>query len=251
MTLVRKLWNPTFRDVFPPWPCPTCKIGRLRVVSKSLVKRASADFKTGQEIGYADPGDEVGTFTTFLDCIHCYESVAVAGRYSVDIEGHYSVDAQIELLLSPVVLVPPPPIIELPDALPTPVANAIAQVFLLFWSDSEACANRIRSCVELILTRIGIPRTRVITKRGTGVRKRERLKLHTRIELLAVERPDLAQTLLAIKWIGNEGSHESIPREAVLDALEMLEHAVELIWGRRQKRVRRMVREVNRRKGPR
>lgn len=252
MVLRRELWGESYVESAPAWPCPSCADGRLRLIPESVQQHASKAFRVSWDLGAAADDDEEGSFTAHFNCISCDEWVAVAGTYRAEsVEWINRDEYRVRMRFAPRAIVPPPPLIELPDSLPPPVADSIAKAFLLFWSDLEACANRIRSSVELILTRIGIPRTRVVTKKGTGTKKRERLRLHTRIERLEASRPELAQTLLAIKWIGNEGSHETTGREAVLDAFEILEHAVEMIWGRRQERVRSIVRVVNRRKRPR
>ena len=57
-------------------------------------------------------------------------------------------------------------------------------------------------CIEILLDNLKVPKTELSKKS-----KRKRLTLHSRIEKLSETHPNIEKHLLAIKWIGNDGSH--------------------------------------------
>jgi len=92
-----------------------------------------------------------------------------------------------------------------------------------------------------------------IQKSKSGSKKRQYLTTHVRIEKLEVKNPDAAQYLMAIKWLGNTGSHgatSNLSRDDLLNAAEFFEAAVDLLYVKRATKIRRLASEINRRKGP-
>jgi hypothetical protein len=77
--------------------------------------------------------------------------------------------------------------------------------------------------LEHILDEIGIERTEVST-------------LHQRIEALLKVQPEMAEDLMGIKWLGNAGSHQSsVSLEDLLDGYQVMEHALDTLFGQRVK----------------
>ncbi len=71
----------------------------------------------------------------------------------------------------------------------------------------------------------------ITTKRG----KSQDLALHARIELFAKTSPDVGSKLLAIKWIGNSGSHsDQLQSEDILDVFDLLSYAFGEIFEKNQ-----------------
>ncbi|MCP9760666.1 DUF4145 domain-containing protein [Aquitalea sp. S1-19] len=118
---------------------------------------------------------------------------------------------------------PAPPILRIPPSMDhSQLMAVLQQSFSLYWLDEASCANKIRLAVELLLDVIEPP----IQRRSIGVKGRA-LNLHQRLELLGKTDEGLMQRLLAIKWLGNAGSHESaISRSDLLDAYTILEHVL-------------------------
>jgi hypothetical protein len=141
---------------------------------------------------------------------------------------------------------PAPDVFEIPAECPDPIADEIRKSFSLFWIDIAAAANRIRASVELLMTDFGIG----LKERRGG--KYHSMTLHRRIERYSLDNPDLGAALLAVKWLGNTGSHASkLTRDDLFDAYEILEHVLAEEYAKRTERIRRMTRAINRRKGPR
>jgi hypothetical protein len=93
---------------------------------------------------------------------------------------------------------PPLRIIEIPAGAGRPLVEALSTAFALFWGDPSASGNRIRSSVEFLLDQEKVPRRR---KAGGD------LTLHARLIKYRAKRPDVADKLMAIKWLGNAGTH--------------------------------------------
>jgi hypothetical protein len=88
----------------------------------------------------------------------------------------------------------------------------------VLWVSPGSAANRLRYAVEEILTAEGVP-----TKNPTG----HRLSADARITLFETSDKDLANGLRAVKWIGNEGSHEDVLTVThVVEDAEILGHVV-------------------------
>jgi hypothetical protein len=81
--------------------------------------------------------------------------------------------------------------------------------------------------------------------------KKQRLTLHKRIELLSKRDPDASELLLAVKWIGNAGVHSgALTQLEVMDALDILESALESLFNSHNRRVKKLAKRINKRKGP-
>jgi hypothetical protein len=67
------------------------------------------------------------------------------------------------------------------------------------------------------------------------------LTLHQRIELLSKNRPEAGKQLMAIKWLGNTGSHDSeVSFDDLLSGYELLETTLEDVLGARAKKAAKL-----------
>jgi hypothetical protein len=145
---------------------------------------------------------------------------------------------------------PPPPLIEIPPACPKPIRREVEAAFGLYWHDHGASLNRIRVAIELLLTDTGVKRYGKKKKGG-----RYQLVLDQRIEVLRSTKPSLSglcDSMLAVKHLGNAGSHpEEVKRDDVFDALDILEQVLLETYSNPESELAKMVRQINKRKGPR
>lgn len=149
------------------------------------------------------------------------------------------------MVFDPVFFHPAPPLFRPPDECPGLVQDELKSAWPLFWVDASACANRLRGCIEVMLTEHGVPRS-ARDKNG----KMSRLRLHARIDRFRKKEPAIAVTLEAIKWLGNEGSHTSdLTKEALLDGVALLQYAMDELYARRTKRLERLATTLNKSKG--
>jgi len=58
--------------------------------------------------------------------------------------------------------------------------------------------------------------------------------------------------ILAIKWLGNAGSHghAEVTMDDVMDAYELTEHILEEIYEPKLKKLKAIAKKVNKKKGP-
>lgn len=148
--------------------------------------------------------------------------------------------------ITPIAFYPPPKIIHVPESCPVNVRTILNETFGLYWLDVGSCANKIRIAIEVLMDELAIPRTR------TNKSKQVELTLHARLELFKKQNVDVAENLMAIKWIGNAGSHFSeIKNHDVLDAYELLEHSLERLYNDRDRNIAQIRNQINAAKKPR
>jgi hypothetical protein len=209
----------------PPWPCPVCAAGVARLQPDTLVFEETVPSK------YAHGGDEFDPysfdygFTAWARCSSCEQRFALGGRGSVK---QHEPDGDLGEYFWPLFCFPMPHIIAVPKGCPGAIALELEAAFSGFWSSPAACAGRMRVALELLLDHL-----RIQKKKRNNRGKFYGLSLHERVKLYSVRRPDIGQQLMALKWLGNSGSHGGdLNRTDVLDAFEVLEHALgEIVEG--------------------
>lgn len=226
----------------PTWPCPECG-GAFLVVKEGTLQRAeAASSRKGEGL---HSWRFVRRFSCLMQCTACGEVVAVCGDEKLGGVARHGTKIGMTCLY-PLFVHPAPPIINVPQRCHDDVKVALVAAFSLSWHDTHAAANRLRSAVEALLTRRGVPR---FTSGG----RRRRLGITDRIELLRAKDRRLADELDAIKWIGHAGSHsgEDLAFDDLLDGFEILEHALDEAYGESASRRARLVRAIVAKKRPR
>ena len=121
-------------------------------------------------------------------------------------------------IVTPLSYYPAPHLIHIPASCPEEIKAILIQSFGLYWVDPGSCANKIRIAIEVLMSHYQI----------------EGEKLHNRIVRFSAVNAKVSNYLLAIKWIGNAGSHYSkVTKPAILDAYELLEYAIEILFNDR------------------
>ena len=111
-----------------------------------------------------------------------------------------------------------------PESCPENISCQIRKSFSHFFNDLNACANSIRTSLELIMNEQGIPNTN-----GKG----KLMSLAQRIEKFDDTNPELKPLIEAVKWIGNAGSHiEDVDKSDLLDGYELLNFVIEELYER-------------------
>lgn len=232
--------------------------------------RTVVDAKTSRHWNDADFEPEFvnGRFVCLLQCSKpgCRETCAVSGNHDTTRGGEYG-----EILYPtgrPKSINPPPPMLHIPERCPKEVRSEVEAAFALFWSDYAASLNRIRNALELVLTDLGVSRGKMSVKKlkpGSPPRlpgspppkkKLTRLSLHQRIELLEKKKPvlkDLCERMMAVKHLGNAGSHPGVVVEIddVFDGLDILDRVLIDMYSGHPRELTRTVKQINQRKGPR
>jgi hypothetical protein len=208
------------------WPCPTCKNGHLAVSNERLLVKETGPSKSSHSCLDREPDWIEKRFVAFLACSNfaCREIASVTGSIHVD-----------DIVIEPwerilaeryrVEFIGPAPIpILCPETTPKPIAVAIAKASMLFWSNPEAAASQLRKAVECLMDAFNIP-----AKNSTG----NFMTLHARITAFVETDPKTGSVILAIKWLGNSGSHDAmVSRDDVLDAFDMIGLVLERQYGK-------------------
>ena len=204
--------------------------------------------------GYArlseDPGDRGRDlelrFSAFFQCDNkaCNETASVAGvGQEKEEEDPGSLPRYYEVFF-PRFVSPSPHLFAIPAVTPAAITSLIESAFVLSWGDYEACLNRVRMCLESILDEQRVNRF--------AIRKGERkpIILHERIGLANIKLPATKPYLMAVKHLGNAGSHRGgLVREDVFDALDLLEAIVTTLYGQ-QKKINQLAQKIEKNKGP-
>lgn len=234
-------------DDWPHIPCPTCKRGALLPVPDSFAAEESVTSRSLYAHDAWEPDWIQGGFHCVLTCRkETCDHVRVIGEMSVGYGGRPGV--QYEQYLTPSMFFPALPLLESRDLCPPEVGERVDAAAKILWLDPNAAANRIRSAVEALLDDRGVIRTKL---NRTG--KTVRLNLDNRIATFKTalqQHADAADLLLAVKWIGNVGSHEDVLRVLdVLEGVEFLDHALSLIYDTNRDDIKKRASEVTARQG--
>lgn len=232
----RHLWTDSVSKTFcPAWTCPVCRIGKTVLRHGSLQFEETTESKKEHRQDYWGPEYIELHFIAWADCNNssCKQCFALAGRGGIEQSfDHRTDETSWEEAFTPSHVTPAPQIIDLPSATPREIHSLFALAFALYWPDPEACAGKVRSAIEALLTYLGIPELD-----RTDHAKPKRLSLHLRLEQLEKIHAEPSKLLMGIKWMGNAGSHGgTVSRRDVLDSFEILEHILpELLEGRSER----------------
>jgi len=247
MPVKRDLWKEALTQTYTPaWHCPACSGGYLKLHKKSF---ASEDTAVSLRIRNEDDWDPEWLsfrFTAILICNNdsCKESVVLAGNGRVETM-QAEEDVQYQEYFYPEYVNPSPRIITLGDDYPELVIEELRKSFAASWGDYSSAITHIRAAVERLLDFLKEPKKR-LTKKGY-----QRISLHERIKGLANRDPELSKLLLAVKWLGNIGSHSAeITRDDVFDAYDILDLVLDDLFVKNRKRVNKLVNTINKKKGP-
>lgn len=232
------------------WMCPTCEKGSLIIDDKSIESK-----ETNQSINLRDEESEKIWTPEYIQekfiakaiCNNkqCKENIFIIGDSILDWvqAGEYSEPDLVEHYY-PKYFNPPINLFNIPYEIPCEVEAEIKNSFALFWADKSACGNAIRKSIECVCDDKRINKTRTV--RG----KRKFRSLDERIKELGIKHPDAAESLLAIKWLGNHGSHGDLDIEDIFDAYELLIHALEKLYINKEKRLRQLSKKIIKKRGP-
>jgi len=240
----KELWKSKSFDKPNNFPCPKCFIGFLAGVE--ILKQMTEDGKHMENVGYPHGLDNI--FSGILRCNNylCKHLVSVNGLLISDIQtGYQKPDGEyVEKTLKiyhPKFFFPNLRMFALTEDIPKNIVKLIDQSFSLYFVDNNSCANKIRITIEYILDDLKAP-----TKRKTRKGKIETIpNLHQRIQHFSKKKPKVCRLLLALKIIGNEGSHSTDTTvDDVLTALEILELLVEMIYIKNDNRIETIAKQI-------
>ena len=246
----------------PNWKCPICNSSSLSVDGKFYEKPSDRLQKMPNSYFYESTGEEspffeeviegIKTiFTGFLKCYskNCGAYVTISGYVSTDKifyeDSLFGITNDLENFYYPLLFHPPLNYIENTNLYNTEIQYLLKDCYRLYWIDNSACANKIRTIVELLLDRHKIPRKSKVKK---GFKS---LKLHDRLELYEKKKPDIAALFMSIKWIGNTGSHsDTLSNQQVLDSFDLLSLVLNKIYLKETQKLEILSKKINKIKRP-
>ena len=243
---LRPLGDWVSKTTWPNTPCPACGDGVLAVDSLVTVEAAESARWHGHENW--DPDMIRGAFHGALRCglTSCGEPVVVSGDFIVgpDVAVDGSWFGEYDEFFRLRYAQPALPIVQCPDATPDTVRDAAAAAARVVWTDPGSAANRLRFATEGLLTAQKIRRFEVVGG------KRRRISAHRRIEEFRKRNAPAGDALMAVKWIGNEGSHaDALTSQDVLAGADVLGHALRLLYDTSAEELKQLIRRTNKAKG--
>lgn len=246
MTVDRSLFDDAYYTL-PEWPCPTCGKGYLKFEKELFLNKETGPSEAAHEHDAWEPEWVERRFAGLLTCNfgNCGDLVAIVGDVSIVEHYDYDYDGQQtqEYLerYKPRCLSPAPLPIRPPEETPKLVNDALREAAGLIWQSAEGAANQVRQAVEHLMDELGV------TKSTSGAY----LPLHNRIKEFEAKDAKNAEILLAVKWLGNSGSHAGgLTRDDVFDAFDMVELVLVNLYDTTTATIMAKVKAVNSQKGP-
>jgi hypothetical protein len=232
------------------WPCPNCGSKSLEIVPEKFNSEETATSKRIRSESEDWEPDWIRLiFSGQLSCKNCSETVYFTGKGSPEHSGYYNYeedyfDETWENTYTPTFFQPAIHIFSIPERCSNELKTEILNSFKLFWCDLASCANRIRVALEILMNEQGVKKYEIKNA------KRIPLTLHKRIELY--NHPEIKDLLLAIKWIGNSGSHNhNLETIDIVEAYRLLEFSLNKLYNDETKELKKITKEINKRKGAR
>lgn len=211
-----------------PLPRPICsECGEGHVQFGKPLQAEHGTSKAAYSHPAFEPDWLTGTFTTTGTCENseCGHTVAAAGTYEVQSVrngiGHEHLGDVYASFYTFRHFSPPLRLLQLEPVTPQPVREGFQRAAAVLYSDPGLAATALRLVVEQFLTAEGVP---------TSTSKKKFIPLDQRIKTWkagASNRTQVADLLLAAKWIGNAGTHSltTLTATEVLEAADYLAEA--------------------------
>lgn len=248
MNFDKNLWERSISlmstDKLPSWPCPTCGSGKLVFKQETLHFQESArqfdegefrkeDFEENIILGIITALAKATSrlfirqsrFNAFLICNNsaCHEAVTVSGRAEVPVALQKDNRIKTTPMILPEYFSPSLKIFPLPNDYPGPIREELARSFTIFFADSSAAGNKLRTAIERLMDELKI---------GDSSEK-----LHRRLEQFSKKFPDLGEMTMEIKWLGNEASHcSALSKSKILDGYQIFEYVLKQLFTEPAKR---------------
>lgn len=234
------------------WPCSTCSNGYLVINEDTFFSKETSVSQKGHPLYGSEPESVRFVYSCIFRCSNnnCNEQFASSGHgcldWDIEEDDHGMQQQVYSPCFEPYYFYPSLKIIDIPKIVPDDITNQLNKSFELFFSSPSAAINHARSALELILNHLKVPKTTINNKN-----KRVKINLHNRIDKLAKQNSELKELLLAIKWIGNEGSHpeKRLTKNDVIDLYEILEHVLSELFENKSKTILAKAKKINKAKG--
>ena len=237
----RKFNTPLKRDALSAYPCPTCGTGSLRTDKDAFHFKETQASKAEHGHYQWEPDWIEYIYSCLMVCSNsaCQEIISSNGRGSVSFEENRDT-------FSPIYFYPNLKFFNIPNGTPEDVVDEVNKSFALFFSDPSSAVSHIRISLEYLLNNLTIKR---YINTGKG---RKYLALHNRIDLLPKRYDHVKELFLAVKWIGNAGSHSNkeVGKNDVFDCYELMSELLSEVISNRSEKTKALAKQINKKKGP-
>lgn len=230
------------QDRCPNWVCPSCSATSLAILPgtfHSSSQSKSLDTLTGCD---GESEDIQQVFICLLGCERssCMAVVAASGTgYVCETPGEAREQGERAFfeLYQVRSFTPPLTAFNIPGQCPANVAQSLTYSFSLFLCAPGAAANAIRIALEELMDALGVT---------------EQRSLHRRIASLPQQYRDYHDALMAIKFLGNAGSHEldRVTATDIEQAYTIIEFVLRKIYAGSTESVRQLVARIDERFRP-
>ncbi|WP_128085365.1 DUF4145 domain-containing protein [Pantoea deleyi] len=220
----------------PGWLCPACQSASLAILPDTFMRFENAFTRLNKSEDWFEPEHYAYIFNCMLQCARstCREVVSVSGigadefDYQHDEERDYTGPTYTEFFQARH-FCPPLPLFLVPDACPDSVRCQLTEISSLLAAHPAAAANAIRSLLEVLLDDLKVPRAEARTNRTPRP-----LNLHGRLQNLKVIQAGHYDGMMALKMLGNAGSHggKQIEQQHLDDACAVLELLINQLYQR-------------------
>jgi len=234
------------------YQCPTCNKGYLKIIDGSFkVNETKSSLMEHDHPGWSYEFISM-VYSCIFECTNpaCKDVISSSGRGWVEEDYFYdengNPDHDYKEYFQPEMFYPHLKAFNFPKDTPENVKKEINKSFSLIFTDPPSSANHIRVAIEHLLTHLKIKRYK--TNNG----KRYFLSLHNRIVLLPQKYSDIKEIFIAVKWLGNAGSHsnEEVILDDVLDSYELTIELLDDIFSKKRTKAKLLAKKINRKKGP-
>lgn len=243
---------PFTSERIPHWRCPSCGIGHLTLDPKNLIFSETTESSRERKHEDWEPDWIRYVYCSVFQCSNatCKEMISSCGSGKVTLieyeDQEFGWAQTSEESFTPKFFDPPLVLMDIPDKCPFDACAHLYESFALYFSDAGASMNCARAAVESVVTDLGVKRFAM----ANG--KRRPINLHQRILLLSPKYKEVVDLLLAVKWLGNAGSHDGDPPKAgdLRITFDLLEHVLSEIYEEKGKKFKAIAKKVNKKKGP-
>lgn len=208
----------TFTDNFvTAYKCSYCNNGMLASENNKIQLTPTAESKKDRLNPEWDYEWGINYhFSANLICKNCGETTYCIGDANEQFycDDEYSTEVYSLISLTPLYFNPTVHLFEIDDRTPNELKQVLISAFSIAFTDKASAANKIRTCIETYIKIINPSANQKF--------------LHDRIQTLKESHKNVCDVLTAIKWIGNQGSHEENISECDLAfAFEAIKYCID------------------------
>lgn len=222
--------------------CPNCNVGFLVPDNSTFEKIEPRYSEAAHGADEWSPDWVAYRFTVKCVCNKndCGEVAFVSGSGSLDQRYGYNGQPEYYERFAIHSFYPAPILCYIPSETPYDVAALLKKSFKLYWVDIPAASNALRASLEGLLDELKVPNQEV-GKSG----KMNRMTLHRRLEVWAATEKDFAELCLALKEVGNLGSHgDPVRSKHYFGSLEIYSHVLKELFENNAKKMKELAKSI-------